>query len=144
MIFFLYRSDIERELDAYCQYKMTIMQSSHLMLQTFHSVMCRQLSLPTNLYSVHTQRKAHIDVPLLSWSADSAKQGQWLIITNNELPYVYVFCFLYTVDCCFVFDDVRTMLTGFISSSIHIGFLFSVQDFQLTIVMAGRDNELSI
>lgn len=28
MIFFLYRSDIERELDAYCQYKMTIMQSS--------------------------------------------------------------------------------------------------------------------
>lgn len=83
-------------------------------------------------------------MPLLSWSADSAKQGQWLIITNKELPYVNVFCFLYTVDCCFVFDDVRTMLTGFISSSMHIGFLFSVQDFQLTIVMAGRYNELSI
>lgn len=95
MIFFLYRSDIERELDAYCQYKMTIMQSSQS-LDVANISQCDvqiQLSLPTNLYSINTQRKAHINMPLLSWSADSAKQGQWLIITNNELPYVYVFCF---------------------------------------------------
>lgn len=44
----------------------------------------------------------------------------------------------------FVFDDVKTMLTGVISSEMHIGFLFSMQDFQLTIVIVGRFNELSL
>lgn len=44
----------------------------------------------------------------------------------------------------FVFDDVRALLTGVTSSSMHIGFLFSVHDFQLTIVMVGRYDELSL
>lgn len=61
MIFFLYRSDIERELDAYCQYKMTIMQSSQSLDVANISQCDVQIALLTNesIQCTYTEESTH-------------------------------------------------------------------------------------